>query len=121
MPHALFPTPGESLTIDVDLEADVVRVFAAGEIDAWSAPRLANALEGAIAVGREVTVDLERVTFLDSSGVQALAVGYRRSVVAGTQLRVTATARAVLRPLELTGLWELVGGERAASSSGHAA
>jgi anti-anti-sigma factor len=117
----VFPASEELLTVAVDVRDAVVRVSAAGEIDACSAPRLAAALEESIAVGRAVVLDLEAVTFLDSSGVQAVGMGYRRSVAAGIELRVNATARVVLRPLQLSGLWALVDGERAASGRGHTA
>ena len=55
-----------------------------------------------------VTADLTAVSFLDSAGVHALAAAYRRAGAAGVRLRVLASNRAVLRPLQLTGLWPLL-------------
>jgi anti-sigma B factor antagonist len=61
-------------------------VTAAGEVDASSAPQLAAVLEGVITdTSREVTVDLNGVTFLDSAGVHLLAAAYRRATAGHRQ------------------------------------
>src|SRR4051794_5938229 len=110
------------LALAVTVDDRVVRVRAAGEIDDCSAPRLAAALEDAVAGGAcGVAVDLGAVTFFDSSGVQVLAVAHRRAAAAGIRLQVTTSARAVLRPLQLCGLWPLIGGDPAQPGSAHPA
>lgn len=108
-----FVSPDELLTLTVTNPAPSVRVSAVGEVDTCSAPWLVAALklalEEARTVGaRAVVVDLEAVTFLDSSGVRALAAAYRRAVAAGIRLQVSAPRRAVLRPLQLSGVWRLL-------------
>ena len=55
---------------------------------------------------REVEVDLSRVTFLNAAGLIALAIAHQMADSAGRVLRIRCgTARAVLRPLQITGLW----------------
>jgi len=93
-------------------------VTAAGEVDSCSAPRLAAELEDAIAGDAlQVIVDLTAVTFLDSVGVHALAAAYRRAEAAVIRLRVRDSHRAMMRSLELTGLWGLLAAGPAISGS----
>lgn len=72
--------PGEliSLRVDVAVETDrrsaVVRV--AGEVDAQSADLLMSRLVEASEVAARVVVDLSDVTFMDSTGLQALVGAY---------------------------------------------
>jgi anti-sigma B factor antagonist len=100
------------LSVAVTAGPSSIHVSAAGEVDSHSGPRLAVALETAIATGtRHVVADLEEVTFLDSAGVHVLWTAHRQALAAGGELRVVASRRAVLRPLQLTGLWPLLAAE----------
>jgi anti-sigma B factor antagonist len=84
-----------------------VRLIAAGEIDRASAPALHTTLQRAIAsTDGPVVVDLGAVSFIDSSGVNALVVARE---AAGSRLRLGATHHAVRRVLEITALLELFG------------
>src|SRR4051794_25392215 len=99
----------ELLTVSVTVDSAAAVVTAAGELDSCSAPRLIAAVEQALAVSPlDVTLDLTAVTFMDSAGVHALGGAYRRAATAGIRLRVLALRRAVIRPLQLTGLWPLL-------------
>lgn len=113
----------ELLTLAVAVGDRSARVTAAGEIDACTAPQLTAAIDEALTAGPvttavatgaagavQLTVDLSAVTFLDSAGVHALAGAHRRATAAGGRLTVCATRRAVLRPLQVSGLWQLVSG-----------
>jgi anti-sigma B factor antagonist len=42
-----------------------------------------------------------------------LAAAYRRAVAQNTRMRVLASCRAVIRPLQITGLFDLLGVEQA--------
>jgi anti-sigma B factor antagonist len=101
------------VTIDVTESDSAARVIAAGEIDSTSAPvlrqKLDALLEGDV---RELTVDLGQVTFLDSAGLCVLAATHRRAVRQDVRMRVLASSRAVIRPLQITGLWELLHAEQ---------
>jgi anti-sigma B factor antagonist len=82
-------------------------VTVAGDVDSRGAPRLADCLRDAL--GRsdvsQVDLDLREVTFLGAAGLTALVGAHRTAHDAGQVLRIRCgTRRAVLRPLELTGL-----------------
>ena len=80
-----------------------------GEVDLLTADRLRDALCAAAAHHRLVVADLSAVEFLSSSGLTALALAHRAAVAEGHELRVVATERVVLRPIEITGLAERFG------------
>jgi anti-sigma B factor antagonist len=61
---------------------------------------------------RELTVDLTAVSFLDSAGLCVLAAAHRRAAAQQVGLRVLASSRAVVRPLQITGLWQLLNAEQ---------
>ncbi|HLM05031.1 MAG TPA: STAS domain-containing protein [Blastococcus sp.] len=109
---SLDPSPGDLLSLTVSTAPAVV-VTAVGEIDSTSAPelrtRLEELLDGEVA---EFTVDLRQVSFLDSAGLCVLAGAHRRAVQQGARMRLLASSRAVIRPLQITGLWELLKAEQ---------
>jgi anti-sigma B factor antagonist len=87
-----------------------------GEIDSTTAPHVQARIERLLDAGaRELTIDLTVVTFLDSAGLCALATMHRRASADGVRLRVLAASRAVVRPMQITGLWHLLGGEQVES------
>jgi anti-sigma B factor antagonist len=77
----------------------------AGEIDAATAPTLRAAIRAAadVLVDPPLHVDMSDVSFMDSSGLSALIVGYR-SIRGG--LRVVAPSRPVARVFEVTGTFD---------------
>jgi anti-sigma B factor antagonist len=109
---ALFvePTPDDLVALDVRRSDGSVRIVASGEIDSSSAPQFRRTLETLLAEPglSEIVVDLAGVTFLDSAGLCVLAATHRRIKGRGIQLRVLASSRAVIRPLQITGLWDLL-------------
>jgi anti-sigma B factor antagonist len=107
----LDPPEGDLVTLSVSTSGPAARVSAAGEIDSSSAPRLRERLDEVLDSGdglAELTVDLDAVTFLDSAGLCVLAATHRRAARAGVRLRVLASHRAVIRPLQITGLYDLL-------------
>jgi anti-sigma B factor antagonist len=116
---SLEPSPGDLVTFRVTTAGTTVRVDAVGEIDSSSAPALRAELDAVLdAAPDEVVLDLCGVTFLDSAGLSALAAAHRRAVLAGVRLRVLASGRAVMRPLQITGLWKLLGAEQVEPGAG---
>jgi anti-sigma B factor antagonist len=111
---ALFvePAPEQLVALDVQRSDGSVRVVATGEIDSSSAPefrRIVDALLDDDESGvSEIVIDLAGVTFLDSAGLCVLAAAHRRTKGGSVQLRILASSRAVIRPLQITGLWELL-------------
>lgn len=96
------------LHLVTDPEGDAPTIRAAGELDAGSAAALLDALDAA-AGGGEVLLDLSGVTFIDSSGIRALAETFRRSDEGGFALRVTAVSEPVEDLLQMTGMASLLG------------
>jgi anti-sigma B factor antagonist len=85
-------------------------VVVTGEVDSTTAPGLRSCLLEVL--GRPgtsaVEIDLRGVTFLDSAGLSALATAHRAALAAGRELQMRCgTTRAVVRPLQITGLWAL--------------
>jgi anti-sigma B factor antagonist len=109
----LDPPSNDLITLSVATTDASARVSTAGEVDSSSAPQLQAELDALLDTGvRELVVDLDGVTFLDSAGLCALAAIHRRAVTEGVALRVLASHRAVIRPLQITGLWDLFRAER---------
>jgi anti-sigma B factor antagonist len=85
------------------------RISVAGEVDCSTAPQLTASLESLLsAAPAEVVVDLTEVTFLDSAGLHALVTAHARAAGQGTRLRVLVATRAVERPIQVTGLWDVL-------------
>lgn len=110
---SLDPLTTDLVSVDVSGSGPAVCVTAAGEVDSTTAPvlrtELDTLLDGDV---RELTVDLRQVTFLDSAGLCVLAAAHRRAVRQDVRMRVLASSRAVIRPLQITGLWDLLKAER---------
>jgi anti-sigma B factor antagonist len=80
-------------------------VFAYGELDVASAGLLEDVLDTAVERGaKDLVADLSGVTFLDSSGLGALARCAESLGRRGGRLAVVASGRAVLRAIAVAGL-----------------
>ena len=89
------------LQFSVSTEGSLTTVVVAGELDLAARDALRKAL--APLTGK-VIVDLERVTFLDSSCIGVLAGAARRLHERGGDLRLRNPADVPRRALEITGL-----------------
>lgn len=106
---SLEPGPTDLVRIEVVGDSTTARLAVTGEVDSSSAPTLRARLEGLLDSGvTDLTVDLHGVTFLDSAGLCVLAAAHRRAVRTGIRLRVLASSRAVIRPMQITGLFNLL-------------
>ena len=109
---ALFvdPAPDALVALEGRRSDHAVCIVATGEIDSSSAPQFREILEPLLDEPglAEIVVDLGGVTFLDSAGLCVLAAAHRRTKGRDVQLRVLASSRAVIRPLQITGLWDLL-------------
>lgn len=84
-----------------------VIVDVAGEVDLDTAPRLREAIAVALdeAEGGLCVVDLTEVTYLGTAGLTALLDGTREAAAREEPLHLVVDAnRPVIRPIELTGL-----------------
>lgn len=85
----------------------VVRVV--GEIDMVTSPRLQTVISEQVAARpTAVVLDLDGTTFLGSSGLAVLVEADEEAREVGVRFAVSASTRDVLRPLEATGLTELM-------------
>ena len=99
---------GAYFGIDVDHDGSGVVLRASGELDAASAQELGEAFHGAARPGQPLALDLAGVTFIDSSGLRAIASEARRYHDSGTSFRISATSESVHRILQMTGLDSLI-------------
>jgi len=115
------PLTSDLVTIDVSISDSVARISAVGEIDSTSAPVLRERLEDVLAGDvQQLVVDLVGVTFLDSAGLCVLAAAHRKAATQGIGMQVLAASRAVIRPLQITGLWSLLGATQVEAAAGAA-
>jgi anti-sigma B factor antagonist len=76
-----------------------------GELDLYTAPRLWDALDSAIAgKPHELVIDLSNVTFVDSSGLSVLVRAHKRLRPVNGTVVVRGAAEQVSMTLEVTKL-----------------
>lgn len=100
-------SPPDAMTLEIVPTAGATAVTVRGEVDADSAPGLRACLLQVLDRPGVTTVDLDLtgVTFLDSAGLTALVVAHRAARSSGRVLTMRCgTSRAVVRPLQITGL-----------------
>ncbi|MFD1824588.1 MULTISPECIES: STAS domain-containing protein [Mumia] len=100
--------------MDLSLETRALDGFriveVAGEIDVYTAPRLREALADLIESGHHhVIVDVEKVDFLDSTGLGVLVGGLKRVRAYDGSLDVVCTRARLLKIFEITGLTKVFG------------
>lgn len=94
------------VSIQIDREATPVLVAVAGEVDAEGAPTLGQALDD-LPPG-DVALDLDGVTFIDSSGLRVIAGAASAAEAEGRRCTVVAASPAVERIFAMTGLSGLI-------------
>jgi anti-sigma B factor antagonist len=103
MRHAEGAAVDISVTSSEDVNFTVVSV--AGEIDVYTAPILREALDKQIALGHgNLIVDLDDVTFMDSTGLGVLVGRLKRVRGQSGSLRLVCTQERVLKVFKITGL-----------------
>ncbi|MEH0450187.1 STAS domain-containing protein [Streptomyces sp. B21-102] len=89
----------------VSTTTDGIRVLTlAGEIDYDTGPTLREALDASGIPRPRIVVDLNRVTFMDSTGINILIAAHRSLTDAGGWIRLAAPTEAVLRTLQIVGV-----------------
>jgi len=77
----------------------------AGEIDVYTAPQLREQLVELVDSGRyDLVIDMERVEFLDSTGLGVLVGGLKRVRAHDGSLRLVCTQERILKIFRITGL-----------------
>ena len=102
-------TPSELARVTLSSADGTVVAEILGEVDPSNARDIGRKLTEAVPNDAlAVVIDLSGVTFLDSAGLSALATAHRAARAADRALRIRCgTARAVVRPLQITGLWDV--------------
>lgn len=86
-----------------------VRIAPCGELDIATTPELEQALADATADSvQEIVLDLRELTFMDSTGLRALAQANSRAEERGVTLSIIRGPRQIERVLEISGLGALL-------------
>ncbi|QKE83625.1 STAS domain-containing protein [Arthrobacter sp. NEB 688] len=98
------------LSLTTSHQDDVSVVTVEGEVDVYTASQLRQTLDQEIADGHtRLVVDLDAVTFLDSTGLGVL-VGRLKTVRNNSGwLRIVCTSDRILRVFRITGLDKVFG------------
>ncbi len=97
----------EQLAIDTRREQDRVVIRLAGELDMASAPQLRSAIEELELAERPLLVlDLQELSFIDSTGLRVILWAHERWRQAGHTLALTPGSQQVQRLLAISGAGE---------------
>jgi anti-sigma B factor antagonist len=95
---------GKVLTVKVRREPGYVVVTVAGEVDIATVAELRERLAATAASGVPVVADLDQVSFIDATGLGALAGAAREATEHGTSLYVVCAQPQTRRLFRVTGL-----------------
>ena len=102
------PSQDFAVSIEKGAHEDELMLVVRGEIDMLTAPALETELEDAVGKRPDtLVVDLAAVTFLDSSGCNALIRGKRRADAHAIGLELAGLSPACRRVFEIGGLLDL--------------
>ncbi len=95
------------MELDIRSEKDGVActIILDGEVDVYTAPQLKEELVSLIRGGcTHLTIDLEQVGFIDSSGLGVLVSALRRAREKDGVVRIVCTRDGILKIFRITGL-----------------
>ena len=75
-----------------------------GEVDLESSPKARQVMLEAVGIGKKILVDLESVTYMDSSGIASLVEAFQRAKKKEIGFALVSVNPAVLRVLHLARL-----------------
>jgi anti-anti-sigma factor len=94
-----------ALSLCLDHQFDHSTLTLVGELDTVSAPLVQPAVDTVIDIGRRhLTVDTEKLTFCDSSGLRALLRAQDSLTLVGATMELTHVHNPLKRVLTVTGL-----------------
>ena len=99
------------LHVQREMHGFAVVVRAAGEVDQYTVPALRTELDIALAVANPpfpVVVDLTQVDFCGAAGLSELVTQTERTGAVGIPLRIVGSHQAIVRPIAVTGLDEVL-------------
>ncbi len=98
-----FPRPPE-LRIRVTVSRDRHTIYLAGELDVASAPELKAVLGGIVLDASEVVIDLDDLTFIDSTGLTCILECQESCRRSHTDFLLTPGTGQARRLFDITGL-----------------
>jgi anti-sigma B factor antagonist len=91
------------LRADIAINGSTALLTVSGELDMATAPLIVEGVDEILDAGtRDIEVDLSAVTFMDTSGLQALLVSSMRAGAAGGALALRSPSERVLNVLRIT-------------------
>jgi anti-sigma B factor antagonist len=98
----------EPLRITIERpRSDVAVMRLSGDLDLLTAPLLQRQLRPLLGGEGTVLVDLTGIGFLGSAGLAELTAARDTAATNGSRIVLVASGRAVVRPLEVTGLYPI--------------
>ena len=98
------------LKLDHHTQDGIEVVDVEGEIDVYTAPRLRELLIELVNVGHyQLVVNMEKVEFLDSTGLGVLVGGLKRVRAHDGSLDLVCTQERILKIFRITGLTKVFG------------
>ena len=98
------------LSVSTREEGQFTVVEVGGEVDVYTAPRLREAVVSAIDAGNvKLVIDVDRVDFLDSTGVGVLVGALKKVRGEGGTLDIVCTQPRLLKIFDITGLDKVFG------------
>jgi anti-sigma B factor antagonist len=88
----------------LDISTSTDGLVLAGELDAHTAPQLAERLAELPPGAGDVVLDIEQIEFMDSSGLRVVIDVHQRALDANRRLVLRHPTAAVSRLLEISGL-----------------
>lgn len=93
------------LVLHTERDADVCTLTLQGEVDVYTAPQLRQELASIIDGGcSRIVIDLEKVSFIDSSALGVLVGALGRAREKGGSIRIVCTRDNILKLFTITGL-----------------
>ncbi len=92
-----------SLVLDTSPQDGTVIIRAEGDLDVYTAPRLKEALDEAVAGGRRMVVDLSEVHFIDSTALGVLVAAHREALSADSDMQLVVGDPFLLKIFHITG------------------
>ncbi|MGM7721308.1 anti-sigma F factor antagonist [uncultured Metabacillus sp.] len=99
-----------SLAIELDVKEAVLCIRLSGELDHHAAEELRSKVTETLAANpiKHIVLNLEKLTFMDSSGLGVILGRYKQIKATGGEMVVCAISPAVKRLFDMSGLFKII-------------